>query len=241
MTRVMYDSVTVGAIPRRPGAVLLYIDGRYRNWQQRWRFRANKLSITVLGNRKAAAADCEPGNIDATGTALWARDKIRADPHEKPVCYGSRDLVISGGRRYGIPAILQELKVLGVRRDQVRILSAHYGMGPHICGPKTCGASFQADGTQWTDQALGRNLDESLLADDFFPTKPKRKIIPKPKPIHKKAAGTGLAAGLATGILALVHGLGVHLTPAESGAIDAVAAMLGAYIAPAGYIAKKKS
>lgn len=238
MTRVMYDSVTVGAIPRRPGAVLLYIDGRYRNWGQRWRFRANKLSITVLGDRKAAAADCEPGNIDATETALWARDKIRTDPHSRPVCYGSRDLVVSGGRRYGIPAILQELKVLGVRRDQVRILSAHYGMGPHICGPKTCGASFQADGTQWTDQALGRNLDESLLADDFFPSKPKRKIIPRPKPVHKKVAGAGAAGAIGVGLIALAHAFGLHLTPAESSAIDAFAALLGGYVAPPGYVQK---
>ena len=67
--------------------------------------------------------------------------------------------------------VLGELAMHGIGRHQVRVFTAHYGAGKHRCGPKTCGLlkSTTADATQWTDRALGRNLDESVLARDFFP------------------------------------------------------------------------
>jgi hypothetical protein len=61
-------------------------------------------------------------------------------------------------------------------RAAVRLWSAHYGLGEHICGPNSCGQlSIDADGTQWTSTAMGRNLDQSLLRTDFFG-------VPKPPP-----------------------------------------------------------
>lgn len=40
--------------------------------------------------------------------------------------------------------------------------SAHFGHGPHICGPHTCGFP-QADWTQWDDHgAGGQNIDRSI-------------------------------------------------------------------------------
>jgi hypothetical protein len=41
---------------------------------------------------------------------------------------------------------------------------AHYGFGPHICGPRTCGFP-QVDWTQWDDHgADGSNIDRSMGA-----------------------------------------------------------------------------
>ena len=69
--------------------------------------------------------------------------------------------------------MLAELALVGVARSQVRILSAHYGAGEHICSPSQCGASFVADGTQYRDDFPGlggSRIDMSVLADGFFGT-----------------------------------------------------------------------
>jgi len=53
----------------------------------------------------------------------------------------------------------------------VRLWSAHYGFGEHICGPASCKlVPVEVDGTQWTNSALNRNLDQSLLLENFFTT-----------------------------------------------------------------------
>ena len=55
----------------------------------------------------------------------------------------------------------------------MRLWSAHYGLGEHICGPNSCKAlSIEADGTQWTSSALGRVLDQSELQSNFFTVSP---------------------------------------------------------------------
>lgn len=218
MTRVMYDSVDTELIPRDAHAVALYIDGSYANWSKRRQFKANKLSITVRGDQTAAACDCERGDLSPASAADWAHARI-ALGHPKPVIYASRDT---------IPQLLAELRARGVSRSQVRLWSAHYSF-PHICSPVSCGASFTADATQYTDLALGRNLDESLIADGFFPPAPK----PSPKPHPKVIGATGGAALIAI-VTALLHAAGVtHLTPAETSALSTLAAALGGYITPA--------
>jgi peptidoglycan hydrolase-like protein with peptidoglycan-binding domain len=67
--------------------------------------------------------------------------------------------------------IVPVVQALPGGRGAVRLWTAHYGLGAHICGPSSCGAlSIDADGTQWTSSALGRTLDQSLLTDSFFGT-----------------------------------------------------------------------
>jgi hypothetical protein len=70
-------------------------------------------------------------------------------------------------------SVLPVLSQAKIARSSVRLWSAHYGLGEHICGPSSCGAlSTEADGTQWTSSALGRVLDESELLATFFTTDP---------------------------------------------------------------------
>ena len=70
-----------------------------------------------------------------------------------------------------IPAIV----AAGIRPGEIRLWSAHYTHTTHVCGPSSCRElGITADGTQWTDRALGRTLDQSLLAGDFFGARPAR-------------------------------------------------------------------
>jgi hypothetical protein len=88
-----------------------------------------------------------------------------------------------------VPEIVAALDGVGLKRADVRLWSAHY-IGAHICSPRCWGplgntawGSISADGTQFTDTADGRSLDESELNGDFFGT-----AAPKPKPV-KHATG----------------------------------------------------
>jgi hypothetical protein len=70
--------------------------------------------------------------------------------------------------------ILPVLKQAGIARSDVRLWSAHYTYAEHLCGPGSCGEMpVQADATQWTNHAQGRNLDQSVLAANFFGAPPR--------------------------------------------------------------------
>jgi peptidoglycan hydrolase-like protein with peptidoglycan-binding domain len=76
-----------------------------------------------------------------------------------------------------MPLVVQELRAAGIALSKVRLWSAHYGLGEHICGPSTCAEGKRLgvamDGTQWTDSASGANhslIDASLLLSSFFKT-----------------------------------------------------------------------
>lgn len=224
----MYDSVTDDEIPPDATAIALYINGgRFTNWAARGRFKhANILSITISDGTDAECLDCEPGDAPAPEAGPWVRGQL-AKGRYKPVLYSSRD---------EIPAVLASLAASGVKRSQIRIWSAHTGIGPHICGPVSCGANFTADGTQWTFTALGRNLDESLLEDHFFRAKPKPKKKLPPKP-HPKVTAAALTGALVTGIQAVLHARHLAITPAEASGITTVAATIAGYFTPS----KKKA
>lgn len=231
MSRVMYDSVTVGEIPTDAEAVALYIDGNFKNWEE-WTHKSNKLSVAVSPEHDAACLDVETGDATPAQAPAWVHRQLQRKQY-KPVLYANRSTM---------PQVIAELNKAGIPRTSVRLWSAHYDGFAHICGPRSCGAPFVADGTQWTDKALGRNLDESLLADDFFPPKPvKKKRKPKPKPVHKKTLGAAAGSTVVLAILAALHGLGlVHLTPAENSAVTAFGGLVASWAAPAGYVAPKK-
>lgn len=231
MTRVMYDSVDVDQIPRDATAVAGYINGRWPTFRQLRRFKANRLSIAVTADVDAACLDVETGDATPEQAPAWVRRQLARGQY-KPVIYASRD---------NVPAVLAELNHAGINRSQIRLWTAHYGAGAHICGGVSCGARFTADATQWTDKALGRNLDESLLADTFFPPAPKRKI-PKPPPVHKKVLGSTAGSSIVAAILVALKAIGVsHLTTAEESYLTSIGAAVGGWLAPAGYTPKVKT
>ena len=169
----MPDSVYPGNIPVGYPAVLGYCDGQ---WATESRLRAlfpaaRYVILTVTGLTLAAdGIDCEPGNPDAAEAAAWAAGELTAQPASRPVVYA--DLESPG---YSMTEVLAGLAALGIARDKVRLLTAHYTGKAHICAPATCPVTFTADGTQWTDSfpgAGGAPVDMSLLAANFFGTVP---------------------------------------------------------------------
>lgn len=226
--RAMYDSVTVGEIPHNATAVLGYNDGEFNTAKELDREfpHADKVILSALGilTPGCNGIDCEPGDVPPTDFEAILKD-IRTLLDRgvwRPVVYASQS---------NMGAIVRYLTAHGIKRARFRVLSAHYGLGVHICSPQTCRlpdgqpCDFTADGTQITDHALSRNLDESILHDDFFPHHlPKRNR----KPV-KKVAAAGLGGAITTGILAAIHAAGLHLTPAEVGFITTAGSFLSGY------------
>ena len=174
MTMMMPDSTVVDNLPPGYPAYLGYADGEWPTAAGlAARFpHARRVILTVTGNTiDCDGADSERGDLTAAGAAFWARRKIIAHPGSRPVIYAS----VVGEPGYGMPAVLTELAAYGIDRSAVRLLSAHYGAGAHICGPSACKLiGVPVDGTQWTDTYRWGNddIDMSVLAADFFAGQP---------------------------------------------------------------------
>jgi hypothetical protein len=169
MTLAMPDSIDVNALPSGYDAYLGYADGRWPTAKTlRARFPSAELVIltvtgrTVLG---ADGADVENGDLTPAEGAYWAMLKLAP-----PTMAGFRPVLYASVGAMG--DVLEALHLAGIYRNQVRLLSAHYGAGAHICGPSSCGEiSIEMDGTQWANQAIGLNgsvIDMSMLAENFF-------------------------------------------------------------------------
>jgi hypothetical protein len=151
----MLDSVTVANLPPGADAYAGYADGRFANLTAlRARFPGKRiLEIAVFASTDAECADCETGDMAPAQIPAWVKRQIARGVH-RPVVYASISVM---------PAVLAALTAEGITRSQVRLWSAHYGAGKHIC--------TGMDGTQFTDTAPGTGgslVDESLLAGDFF-------------------------------------------------------------------------
>lgn len=160
--RVMFDSTTVDEIPSNAPAVAGYVDGIYNTFKDLLtRFpKAKHLSIAVFSKDSATCLDCETGDATPAEVPPWVHER-KLEGKVRPMVYGSA----SEWRN----RIWPELRAAGFKRDDIRVWTAHYTFEPHICGPKTCGElPFTADGTQWTDKALGRNLDQTKCGPFFF-------------------------------------------------------------------------
>ena len=175
MTWAMPDSINVNDLPPGYSAYLGYADGNWPNAQAlAERFpQARRIILTVTGTHlEADGVDIEPGNPDAPAGADWCARKLAAAPDSRPVLYAS----VAGVPGYGMGDVLRELGARGIAPARVRLLSAHYGAGEHVCGPATCKlVSIGMDGTQWTDAFAGvggRLVDMSLLHADFFTALP---------------------------------------------------------------------
>ncbi len=173
---VMFDSITLKEIPESAPAVAGYTGGNWPTYRElRGRFPKSKLlSIAIQSSEDADVLDIEPGNATPADAPGWVRRQLRVRREvaagkaernglynvDRPVLYASASQMAE---------VLRELDAADIPRELVLIWTAHYTFTPHICGPTTCGElAEEADGTQWTDHAMGRNLDQSLLRPGFF-------------------------------------------------------------------------
>jgi len=165
MTLVMYDSIYVANLPAGITCAAGYVDGSWPTCPAvKARFpQAQVLSIAVFSTSDADCCDCEKGDLTPDQVPGWVKRQM-ARGAVLPCVYASAA---------NIGAIMSALTAAGIKRAQVRIWSAHYGLGPHICGPATCKYPGvpACDGTQFTDLAPGAHgslIDQSLLLGTFF-------------------------------------------------------------------------
>lgn len=182
---VMYDDVTLGLLPSGPFAYAGYVNGTFENFAAlKQRFPgAVLLDIAVSANTNATCLDVENGDATIAQIFSWFKAQLARGVF-RPVIY------TSAGNLGHLHATMQ---ANGFARGTYRVWSAHYGSGMHICGPTTCGFTVgggSADGTQWTDVALGRSLDESLLLPNFFDGKPKPQGATQPTVVTASARWT---------------------------------------------------
>ncbi len=158
-TLFMFDDVDVNLLPAGAYAYAGYLDGRYANFAQvkAAHPQAHLVGIAVRASDDGDALDVEPGDATISQAPDWVK-RQHARGCARPIVYVSA----ANGK-----LMVDTLTAAGISRPSYRLWLAHYGAGQHTCGPKTCGYA-QADATQFTSKALGRSLDQSLLADDFF-------------------------------------------------------------------------
>lgn len=149
----MYDSVTVSEIPKDAKAVAGYVGGRWPTFFQLQRQfpKAKRLSIAVNAGEDARCLDVEAGDATPLEAPAWVR-RQHARGIRRPVVYCSLSV---------LPQVLAALTNAGIQRAQYLVWVAHYTGIPHI--------EPGADACQYTNQALGRNLDASLCQPWFLP------------------------------------------------------------------------
>jgi hypothetical protein len=161
----MFDTALNDQFPAGAAAYAGYVDGGIGN-QPNYAYivsafpKAQHLSIALFAGNNADALDVEPGASAPSDIPGWYARQV-ARGIQRPVIYASASTMND--------AILPVLSQARIARAETRLWTAHYGLGEHICGPRSCGAlSIDADGTQWTSSAMGLVLDQSLLVEDFF-------------------------------------------------------------------------
>lgn len=150
---VLYDSIDLSAIPASAGAVAGYVDGHWPTFpeiRRRWP-TAHHLSITVTAGGQADVLDVELGDATPPQAVSWLLTRLLAGAR-RPCLYASLDLFEA--------QLLPLLRRSHIPRGGYRLWVADWTGEAHI--PPHYGAC------QWTDRALGRNLDESLTLPGFF-------------------------------------------------------------------------
>ena len=161
----MFDSVTPD-IPASVTAKAGYVAGNFATWNQPW-FQAIKtkyaMSIAIHLGEDADMLDIEWGDAVDADAPQFVRDRKAVG--RKAVFYRQASAVM------GLIGVLNAAGF--VFGQDYYIITAHYTGVPHICSPAcntpvNFGIDRTMHGTQWTDHALGRNLDESLVMVEVF-------------------------------------------------------------------------
>lgn len=183
---VMFDDITLSELPSGPYAYAGYVNGGFANFDAlKAKFpHSVLLPIAVSANVDAECLDVETGDATIAQIFGWYSRQVHTNKVYRPVIYTQAG---------NLSHLYATMTANGIKRGAYRVWSAHYGAGMHICGPGTCGFSLgggQADGTQWTDVALGRSLDESVLLPSFFAGPPKPAGATQPTAVHASARYT---------------------------------------------------
>jgi hypothetical protein len=228
---VMYDSAYDDQFPAGAAAYAAYVDGGVGDqpnydWIVQAFPGAHHLSIALFADKDADALDVEPGAAVPSDIPGWyARQRRRGIA--RPCIYASASTMQA--------SVIPAIRSVPVIRSSVRLWTAHFGEGEHICGPGkgTCGQlAFDADGTQWTPNAMGLVLDQSLLLPDFFGTP----VVP---PLTYTEIDMSRIAVLKQGDsgqpvrdwqgLLVAHGYGSAIAPDPGTTVEAAAGVDGDY------------
>ena len=164
-----YDSILNSELPAGAQAYAAYVDGGLGDQPNYAHIvaafpRAQHLSIALNPADDADCLDIENGAAAPEDFPDWHARQVKRGV-SRPCGYANASTMEM--------LLLPLLASAGIPRASVRLWSAHYGAWEHICGPSTCNLiSVAMDGTQWTNEALGRDLDQSVLLASFFGTLP---------------------------------------------------------------------
>jgi len=153
-TATMWDAITLSNVPAKPFAIAGYIAGNWPTWFQLAADfpAAHRVSIAIHLGEHAMCGDFEPGDMAPSQAGEWAKQDLAAG-FKTPCEYG--DLA-------NMPAIKQSLAAaLGARWRSLSLLwlAWYRGIPALISG---------YDAVQFTDNALGRNLDENTVTLNFL-------------------------------------------------------------------------
>jgi hypothetical protein len=197
----MFDSIDPELIPADAPAVAGYVGGDWATFAGlAERFpHAQRLSIAVNAGEDAECLDVETGDATAAEIPDWL-ERQRGRGVARPCIYANAFTMEA--------SVLPVLAAAKIARASVRLWSAHYSTA-HICGPSSCKAvSIDMDATQWTQDAEGRDLDQSLLVADFF-------AVPAP-PAAKPTVASGPRPVIADGKQTLAQIARAHGTVASA-------------------------
>lgn len=174
----MFDDTNVSLLPAGDFAYAGYVNGNWPTFAElEAKFPGHRLlDIAVSASADATCLDIENGDATIEQAPDWVKRQLVRGVY-RPVLYVEASMM---------KALEQYMASNNLPRLAYRLWTAHYLLKAHLCSPWSCGYGIsEADGTQWTDRALGRSLDQSVLNPEFFDVpapKPAPKPVPAPAP-----------------------------------------------------------
>lgn len=169
-----YSSVTTSDIPASAPVVFAYSNPPYAQVEEVKRRCPHARIVTIATHLdvKADMYDFENGAIPVADAVTVLRDHL-ASGQSRPIAYAALD---------DLQTIMTEFTSKVGNHERVRWLPAHFTDSPEL--------PSWADGVQWSEKALGRNLNEYLLRSDFFGT-----VEPAPDKIITVSVKVNLTTG----------------------------------------------
>lgn len=155
-----YDAASAGNVPAGADAVAGYVDGRFRSLPDLRRMHPGVpwLSICVAVSSQAMVLDVEAGDATPGAAAEWVKAQ-HGRGVKRPAIYCSLTVV---------PALELELRALSIRRNQIRLWTAHWTGRAHICSNE-CGVTMEErpGATQYQND-VGHGYDLNLTSTGWF-------------------------------------------------------------------------